>query len=179
MKIEIELEKRVKVLRYRTVDEALRRSRGERRARWIPSFARAIFHADKFPRLELLDAQLRRECEGKRVYLRTCALVSLDEETSVRGFYLELAENGYTPASLSEGLSYLATCADARGKAGTVIHLGMFMCDDDFCERRLVTRKDGKIDFIEFHHQTRLKAYYKVVVVRKTEDDGNDKGAAE
>ncbi|MHB1163215.1 MAG: hypothetical protein ACYCZZ_01665 [Minisyncoccota bacterium] len=157
----------MRIVRHQTIARAFLVSPESYAAIFTP-FVRRVLDEGNSTDAELLRERLTQEYEGERVYERTCALVTLDGETPMHKLYQELASNGYFPASMSEGLAYLAILAREAVEVNVVPHLGTFICDREFHERRLVTRRDGKIEFIDFCSLTKLKAHYRIVAVEDT-----------
>ncbi|MHB0865954.1 MAG: hypothetical protein ACYC1Y_03600 [Minisyncoccota bacterium] len=166
MKIE-HLKKGVEIIRHQTIAHAFMVNPGSYAAIFAPFVSRVLDEGHSTD-AELLREPLTQEYEGERVYERTCALVSLDGETPIHKLYQELAGSGYSPASVSEGLAYLAILVKEAVEVNAVPHLGTFICDREFHERRLLTRRDGKIEFIDFCSLTKLKAHYRIVAVEDT-----------
>ncbi len=100
-------------------------------------------------------------------YARTMALVALEKNMKRGEFRQELFENGYFPASFSEGIAYLAL-RTARGKVvdDPVLHLGTFFPGDKCTEYRFLTKSNGDDDLIPFFAETELKQFHRIVVVK-------------
>ena len=172
MKIEYET-KDVKIVRYRTPAEALASGF---RAGISGSLSRIVLDtlykgkpAEVDELAEALREPLWREYEGEKTYERTLALISLSREMEIREFYQKLneLESGYYPASLSEGMSYLPVLAKDGVQADVVIHLGTSFRDEEYHERRLLTKKNGSAELVAFYPATRLKPHYKLIVVKR------------
>ena len=169
MKIEYEI-KDVKVVRHSTIAAALATVYGpavhaKERVDLVGGLMGRNFHVAD-PHYYLLHQPLAREYEGESVYRRTCALVTLDRDWQPSEFSQELDKKGYYRASTSETVAYLGRFKEQRVDLGTVVHLGTFILDDVYQQRRLVTR-DGKVDLPVVLPTTRLKHYHMIVVIEK------------
>jgi hypothetical protein len=161
--------KEIRIVRCRTIAEALiRGGYHKQHVDIVSGLIHGTFRVDNFSHFDVLYEPLMKEYEGDDVYFRTCALASLDREMSVPEFYRVIDREGYYPASISEGSSYLTL-----GMVENVIHLGTFIRDESYHEQRLLTRGNGKVEFVPFFSATKLKPYYRVVVVKK--EIGNKK----
>ena len=170
MRIEHEI-KDVKVVRYGSIADALsplygKGSYEKQRTDIVGSLMSGELHV-VHPHIRALHERLSRVHEGEPTYRRTCALVTLEREWKVREFYDALADREYYPAGVSEGVSYLLLLKSHKAITGSVAHLGTRILDEQFREQRLLTKEDGNVELIPVYGETKLKPYYRVVVVKK------------
>ncbi|MFI5260479.1 MAG: hypothetical protein ACHQU0_01640 [Candidatus Paceibacteria bacterium] len=156
----------VKIVRCRTIAEALIRGGFHpQKVDLVSGLIHGTFHPTVTASADVLYEPLAKEHEGDMEYCRTCAIASLDAEMTVSELYRALDKAGYYPASISEGASYLS-----MHMVENVMHLGTLIRDERYQEYRLFTRGNGKVEFVPFYSATKLKAYYKIVVVKKEGD---------
>lgn len=157
------------VTRHYTIAETLVKGSGEHPSADL--FARFLdkLHLNKTTEADLelkrlLHEPLWREYEGEQVYQRTGALVVLDRRWSVPEYDAALAEKGFYPASISEGVSYLA---DSKTEVNSVFHLRTFLQGNGGTEYRLLTKSDGSAELIPFYRPTCIKQYYTLVAIKE------------
>ena len=168
MKIEREIEN-VRIVRYSTIAETLLPVFKKSHADIVSGLMGGDFRVNNFSQQEqeVLSKPLARYYEGDRVYRRTCALVSLDRDWTHAEFFHELADTVYYPAGISEGISYATLLIERGVRIDAIFHLGARILDEKYQELRLLTREDGRCEFIPFYSATKLRPYYHIVVVKK------------
>lgn len=171
MKIEHEIQD-VEIVRYRTIADALTAGLGKHLLDGPSNRILNALHLDRPTEVSLklsetLREPLRKWYESGEAYRRTLALVSLDGEMTAHDFRRKLAEDGYYPASVSEGMSYIRLLTARRIEVDGVLHLGTFLRTETFEEKRLLTRKNGDIELIAFHSAMKLKSYYRIIAVKE------------
>ena len=159
-------EQDVEVIRHSSIAEALLLDFGYHENVFLRRLLE-VFRVDAPQNVDAVFEPLTKDYENEHAYRKTCALASLETVMSVHDFYRALEKDGYYPASVSEGLSYLSVLKRKGVEIGTILHLGTFVCDEDFQEQRLLTKGTGRMKLIGFPCKGSLKAHYQVVVIEK------------
>lgn len=115
----------------------------------------------------LLQESLGNRYEEEGCVYCQCALASLEREMSVHELYEILEDTDYRLADFSESMSYLRLLRKRGVALGSILHLGTFICGEDFREQRFLTKGDGTVKFVNFYPATKLEPSYDIVVVEK------------
>lgn len=156
----------VRVVRHRTINAALEACYGRRHIH-LPFLP----HKKGSKLDDLLERALWQSTDGdERIYKRVLAFVVVEREMSVADFLKMVTDEGYEPASLSEGLALAHELIEQDVEPTTLFHLGASLRDDEYREYRLESVRGGEVRFIPyFSGVTKLKPRYTVVVARKEE----------
>lgn len=160
----------VLVVRHSTPAEAIAASMGKPFVKSTSELVLSRLHLDRQSRREqdiadLLREPLAKDYEGEVMYERTLALVSLEKEIGIPEFFQEVIQKGYYPGSFSEGMSYFPILASHGIIVDALFHLGLILRIRKM-EWRLLMRGNGSMELIPFFPITKLKPFYRLVVVK-------------